>query len=520
MYSLGALYISDTDVISIFNGETAMQLSQRMATIAQLYSRSTSDQPSVLSVQANTLLGFRELICRNTSGAWMYTGLAIRMAQEIRLGKEYFQKYPCREREVRRRTMWTCFIMDRLLCFLTARPQVFRSRQISIQLPCSTKGFLFDEDFSGPTLMEFPFSVSQDAEVLPFFIKAVELWGVLIDLYGTVGNHSPVGTTEYEDEFFDGHAKVKEWLGNLPSKMIWSTRNYRVFRLLGEGHLFVSMHMVLNHALCTLQQAYLPQADPLLSSTAQDSQTPTQNEEIAAACFQHANALTDIAASLYQGDEEDREALKSPFSGAAIVSVASVHLWDFYSGHSNNHINIPEDSKIAMLMDILRSWEPSWPIARSWIETVELMSLLYAVAYGKADQEELSYLTRSNARISHASSPDDADPDTAGLPEASKVSHRLFEKVRHIMFTVSEPSARRKLQTQLHIKNLWNHMCLQAQMASIYPDYPVTSDILTSDIDGSPEVPFGWGDYLSLLDTNTTMSIETNSLPILDGFMS
>jgi hypothetical protein len=200
------------------------------------------------------------------------------------------------------------------------------------------------------------------------------------------------------------------------------------------------------------------------------------------------------------------------------VSAASVHLWDLYSGQTGNAMNDTEGSKITMLVDILRSWQPSWPIAKSWIETVELMSLLYAVAYGKADQEELSYLTRGSARISHARSPGDTDADTAGLPEASKVSHRLFEKVRHIMFTVSEPSARRKLQTQLHIRNLWNHMCLQAQMASTYPDYPVTSDIFTSDINDSPEVPFGWGDYLSLLDTNATMNIETNSLPVLDSF--
>ena len=155
IHSLAALYVSDTDVLEIFNGETAFELSERLATAAQTYSRNTSDQPSVFSVQGNVLLGFRELLCRNTGRAWMYTGLAIRMAQGLRLGKEYFQKYPHREREVRRRALWTCFIMDRLLCFLTARPQVFRSRQISIQLPCPTKNFLFDEDFRGPGLSEF-----------------------------------------------------------------------------------------------------------------------------------------------------------------------------------------------------------------------------------------------------------------------------------------------------------------------------------------------------------------------------
>jgi hypothetical protein len=46
LYCLSALYISETDVQETFNGETASDLSQRLALNAQQYSRDTSDQPS------------------------------------------------------------------------------------------------------------------------------------------------------------------------------------------------------------------------------------------------------------------------------------------------------------------------------------------------------------------------------------------------------------------------------------------------------------------------------------------
>lgn len=46
LYCLSALYISETDVRETFNGETASDLSQRLALNAQQYSRDTSDQPS------------------------------------------------------------------------------------------------------------------------------------------------------------------------------------------------------------------------------------------------------------------------------------------------------------------------------------------------------------------------------------------------------------------------------------------------------------------------------------------
>lgn len=46
IYCLSALYISDSDVRGKFNGEPASELSQRLANVAQKYSRDTSDQPS------------------------------------------------------------------------------------------------------------------------------------------------------------------------------------------------------------------------------------------------------------------------------------------------------------------------------------------------------------------------------------------------------------------------------------------------------------------------------------------
>lgn len=46
IYSLSALYVSGSDVRAVFNGESASKLSQRLANIAQKYSRDTSDQPS------------------------------------------------------------------------------------------------------------------------------------------------------------------------------------------------------------------------------------------------------------------------------------------------------------------------------------------------------------------------------------------------------------------------------------------------------------------------------------------
>lgn len=43
---LAALYVSESDVCSVFNGESSAKLSQRLADVAQKCSRDTSDQPT------------------------------------------------------------------------------------------------------------------------------------------------------------------------------------------------------------------------------------------------------------------------------------------------------------------------------------------------------------------------------------------------------------------------------------------------------------------------------------------
>lgn len=43
---LAALYVSEADVSSVFNGESAAKLSQKLADVAQKCSRDTSDQPT------------------------------------------------------------------------------------------------------------------------------------------------------------------------------------------------------------------------------------------------------------------------------------------------------------------------------------------------------------------------------------------------------------------------------------------------------------------------------------------
>ncbi|EME78957.1 serine threonine kinase fungal-specific transcription factor [Pseudocercospora fijiensis CIRAD86] len=130
--------------------------------------------------QAALMLGLHEWgMCRG-SKAWLTVGMAIRAAQSMglqyeldlddeplsrslalsaeaeRLGMsgESSRKNSTSgkssedlfiQQEIRRRTFWSCFIMDRYLSSGKYRPQMLHARELRIQLPASERSFLFAE---------------------------------------------------------------------------------------------------------------------------------------------------------------------------------------------------------------------------------------------------------------------------------------------------------------------------------------------------------------------------------------
>ena len=110
---------------------------------------------SLERAQALLFLGNHEWTELEGEQAWLTIGIAIRYTQvlgyqhdEVRkranathCGDEFEQQERFIEREVERRTFWSCFIMDRFLSAGEQRPQMLNIEKFNIQLPCSNKAF-------------------------------------------------------------------------------------------------------------------------------------------------------------------------------------------------------------------------------------------------------------------------------------------------------------------------------------------------------------------------------------------
>ena len=134
-------------------------------------------KPNLYQVQALLMLGLHEWgMCKGVK-AWIYVGCAIRMAQAmglqygdgvddvpwavssatqieaqhlgLRTGKESCLDPTSSEvfveEEIRRRTVWSCFIMDRYLSSGKYRPTMLAVDDIRVQLPSSDNAFAFGE---------------------------------------------------------------------------------------------------------------------------------------------------------------------------------------------------------------------------------------------------------------------------------------------------------------------------------------------------------------------------------------
>ena len=136
-------------------------------------------QPNLSKIQALLMLGLHEWgMCRGIKG-WIHVGLAIRMAQAMGLQfdddsevepwalssamdleaqhlgvcgrkptkepKDPLSAEAFVDEEMRRRTFWSCFIMDRYLSSGKYRPAMLALDDVRLQLPCGERAWIFGD---------------------------------------------------------------------------------------------------------------------------------------------------------------------------------------------------------------------------------------------------------------------------------------------------------------------------------------------------------------------------------------
>ncbi|KAH6677932.1 fungal-specific transcription factor [Plectosphaerella plurivora] len=252
----------------------AKALDTAMGSVMDAFTSATVER-----VQAWLMLGLHEWMSRNHgagTGAWMYVGTAGRMAQALRLNcgdRSSFGEKHARppltedmiiEREVRRRTMFSCFILDRLMSCGRDRVSFLRSEDLLIQLPCTEEDFDLSRmvqtgflNCDGPA----DFRITRNPNLLSRFVQLIDLWGEVFKHSYAGGRfkertmppwdpRSTFSRLQQRVELFEESLEIPDaFLG-------YSVSNY--FRHDNGSSTYVLLHMLLAQCKIMMHREYVP----------------------------------------------------------------------------------------------------------------------------------------------------------------------------------------------------------------------------------------------------------------------
>ncbi|RDW80597.1 hypothetical protein BP5796_05295 [Coleophoma crateriformis] len=221
--------------------------------------------PSLERIQALLMLGLYEWGQSKGARAWVHVGAAIRLAQLMELPYEDAKgrlsaKYPSvqeDEKEVRRRTMWSCFVMDRMLSAGKFRMRMVDSNLMRVRLPSHDTRFFYGSK-AEPGFLHDPVTNTDDA-ILNRYVR-------IVDIFGDVSKWSLEGgrrTEEYppwdqRSRFYQFRRQLERFRADLPPTLEFSRFGLNAHIEMGSISAYTSMYLFYLVCLIMLHREFVP----------------------------------------------------------------------------------------------------------------------------------------------------------------------------------------------------------------------------------------------------------------------
>lgn len=237
----------------------ALEASERFAELARDEMRPTFDEVNLLNLQCYLILSLVEMGSGNEHRAWVQLGIAIRMVHVLRLSSETFERKDWIDAEIKRRTFWCCFILDRLMSNGSDRPPSFDSKFITTLLPIQDSDLILGKEVQAGTLNQ----PGNQESLLAYTIIIVDIVGCIVVWSGR-GGREVDGRLPWDPDmpFCQFEKSLNVWEATLPRYMQLHPGTLDSHIAAGQGNLFAIMHLVYYHARCYLSREYFPFLSP------------------------------------------------------------------------------------------------------------------------------------------------------------------------------------------------------------------------------------------------------------------
>lgn len=302
----------------------------------------------------------------------MLGGMAMRMAYALQLHRELDhdplgQKNDKKsvlsftDREIRRRTMWACFLMDRFNSSGTERPTCANEETIEVQLPIKESHFLME--IPGPTENlggDVPIPMSSDAGklsnpkdnmgVASYIIRIIALWGRVIKYLNLGGKEKDVHPIwNPESEFAKLKRQAEVFQTSLPSSLQNNQDNLKNHAAEKLANQFLFMHIASYQVILFLHCFAIP------TSPGGKMHSDLPKAFVAAAGSAAIEAAAQI--SLLLKDALDHLVV-APFAGYCAFTSSTVQVWGIFS--KNPSLEATSKQNLARNVKYLSKMKKYW----------------------------------------------------------------------------------------------------------------------------------------------------------------
>ncbi|KNB19267.1 hypothetical protein FOXG_16414 [Fusarium oxysporum f. sp. lycopersici 4287] len=335
--------------------------------------------PNLTILTCLLILGLHEFGTCQGGRSWALSGQAIRMAFALQLHKDLEYDPSGRngtktqlsfiDREIRRRIMWACFLMDRFNSFETDRPMFIREDTIELPLPVKEKYFQFD--MPAPTEMldgRVPHPPSpkdgqiadtrENMGVAAFLIRAIALWGRIIT-YLSQGckDLDPNPLWEDKSHYMKHLNDIVNLEASLPLSLKYSAENLEVHKTEKTPSQFLLMHLCLQHNILFVSRA-------AMSARKQHGVHVDFFSEASKRTFNAANRISE----LLREAEQSGCFVSAPFAGYCAFSSTTVHILGIMS--RNPSMKLTAQANLTTNVKYLHKMKKYWGMFHWMVENV------------------------------------------------------------------------------------------------------------------------------------------------------
>ncbi|ORX99110.1 hypothetical protein K493DRAFT_313350 [Basidiobolus meristosporus CBS 931.73] len=261
------------------------------------------DVTSLQNVQALVLLSHYFHITHGSMKSWVYSGMAIRLAEDLGLHRNpdrwQIKTLSDSVKEARKRTWWSCYVMDRSASASMGRPLCIDDRHCDTSFPQIPTEELCE---SGTRM-----------DVFVEVIKLHEIFGRIMNNVYAIRTHPTQNPFKSEAILLELDSALHKWLVELPPDLQYNPQQYFNGKK-PASNVIVYLHVLYHSALVLLHRPYIPNPNSKVCAT------PYPSLQI---CTTSANSITAIT-HMCSGESGLEEVLV--FVLFPIFTAATVHL--------------------------------------------------------------------------------------------------------------------------------------------------------------------------------------------------